>query len=318
MQQSGQPGGSGSTQSRYPDELVYAAAALYYQQEKKQADVATELGTSRATVSRLLDEARRRGIVQIHVIPPRPADGGEIARRAADALGVDDVHLCPPIPAGSPGAALASGLAVPLGRIGLRPGDVMLVSSGRTVHAVSRSALPSLPGVVVVPTIGGHDEPQSWYQPNEIVRQFAARVGGVPRFIFAPALPSAALYDTLMTDPSVRDVLDLWSTARCAVLGVGAAPLERDSLPKFVTPTNELLASVGDVCSRFYDQEGTALPFPGSDHLVAITLDALREVPTRIAVAYGVEKIPALRAGAGAGYFNELVTDVATAAEIAP
>ena len=50
--------------------LLYAAAKLYYTDDATQAEVAAQLGTSRATVSRLLAEAKRRGIVRIEVVPP--------------------------------------------------------------------------------------------------------------------------------------------------------------------------------------------------------------------------------------------------------
>lgn len=299
--------------SRFPDEVLYAAATRYYLEDRNQSQVAAELGTSRATVSRLLAEARRRGIVKIEVVPPAQLDGEELADHTARTLGLHAVHLCPPIRSELPGPALASALGPALTRLNLQPGDAMLISSGRTMHAVSLTELPTLPGVVVVPTIGGHDEPDSWYQPNEIIRQFAARVGGTPRFIFAPAMPSAALYDSLINDADMRDVLSLWNRARCAVLGVGAPPLSRDSLPRFVTLTPEMRSAVGDVCSRFYDNAGKPLPFPGSEHLIATALQTLHSIPVSIAVAYGPSKIAAIVAGAAAGYFNELVTDTATA-----
>ena len=61
--------------ARFPPELMYAAARLYYLEDKNQAAVAEHLGTSRATVSRLLSEARRAGIVRIDVaLPGRRAD----------------------------------------------------------------------------------------------------------------------------------------------------------------------------------------------------------------------------------------------------
>lgn len=300
----------------FSDEMLYAAARLYYLDEHNQAQIAAELATSRATVSRLLSEARRRGIVRIEVVPPARADGPQLSEQAAAALGLKAVHLTPPIRPEVPGPALAAALGPALSRLDLAPGDAVLVSSGRTMHAVSQSDLPSLPGVVVVPTIGGHDEPEPWYQPNEIIRQFAARVKGTPQFIFAPAMPSAALFASLMRDDSMRAVVALWKRARCAVLGVGSPPLDRDSLPRFVSTTARLRSAVGDVCSRFYDRDGTPLRFPGSQRLIATELDTLRAIPVSIAVAYGANKVAAIVAGARAGYFNELVTDAATASAL--
>ena len=69
----------------------------------------------------------------------------------------------------------------------------MLVSSGRTIYEVARFELPRLPGVVVAPTVGGTDQPEAWFQTNEITRLVAERIGGRPTFLFAPALPGPDL-----------------------------------------------------------------------------------------------------------------------------
>lgn len=308
--------GGGRTSPGSSVSLMYAAASMYYLEDANQAEIASRLGTSRPTVSRLLAEARRRGIVRIEIIAPPETHAAGLADRTAAALGVRAVHVTPSVPPGLGGASLAPAVSTALAGAGLRAGDVLLVSSGRTVFEVSQAELPQLPGVLVAPTIGGHDEPESWYQPNEIVRHLAAKVGGAPQFLFAPAMPSRTLYDSLVADDSIRRVFDLWAMAKCVILGVGAPPLSRSSLPRFVERGASLRGAVGDVCSRFYDRSGRAVPWPGADRLIALSLEALRNVPVGIAVAYGEGKVAALVAGARVGYFNELVTDAPTAAAL--
>src|SRR5687768_14576908 len=66
---------------RFSPQLLYTAATLYYVQDATQAEIADRLGTSRATVSRLLSEARRQGIVRIEVIEPVEADTALLAER---------------------------------------------------------------------------------------------------------------------------------------------------------------------------------------------------------------------------------------------
>ena len=56
------------------------ASRLYYLDDLTQAEIARRLGTSRESVSRLLSEARRQGIVQIEISPPAPVDAEELAR----------------------------------------------------------------------------------------------------------------------------------------------------------------------------------------------------------------------------------------------
>ena len=293
-------------------DLMYAAATLYYLEDVTQAEVAAQLKVSRATVSRLLSEARRQGIVRIEVVSPAGPADTDLAARTADALGLRAVHLAGSA-AGS-GATLSPALSAALVRVGLQPGEILLVSTGRTVYEAVRAELPQLPGVLLAPTIGGQDESEPWYQSNEIIREAAARVGGRPTFLYAPALPGRKLYRSLLGDPSTRRVLALWENARCVVLGVGGAPLTRASIPGFVpTDAVSLREAVGDVCSRFYDRDGRPVAFPGNDRLMAIGLEVLQRVPVGIAVAFGAEKVGGIVAGARAGYFNELVTDTSTA-----
>lgn len=309
----------------FPASLLYAAAKLYYNEDATQAEVAAQLGTSRATVSRLLAEAKRRGIVRIEVVPPDGIGSGDVAAQLTRALSLNTVHLSHPLPHPGPGrthvdvmgSALAPAVARALAAAGLLPGDVLLVSSGRTVYEVAQYELVDLPGVLVAPTVGGNDQPEEWYQTNEITRLVANRVNGRPNYLFAPALPGPDLHPSLINDPSIQRVLSLWPRARCALMGVGAPPLMRSDIPRFVpTESSSLRAAVGDVCSRFFDRTGEAVEFDGSDRLIAVELEALRHVPVTIAVAIGKDKIESIIAGARGGYFNQLVTDPATAAAI--
>lgn len=311
--------------SHFAPSMLYAAAKMYYHEESTQAEVAAQLGTSRATVSRLLSQARRQGIVRIQVIAPGNHARADLAEELASTLGLHRVFLSAPLPA--PGSAKAaedtigSLLAPAVGRalsaVGLVPGDILLVSSGRTMYEVSGYDLPGLAGVLVAPTVGGHDQPEGWFQTNEITRRVAARLGGRATYLFAPALPGPDLYDTLRGDPAIQRVLHLWPRARCVLMGVGAPPMLRQQLPQFVpTSSPSLLEAVGDVCARFYDRDGEPVSFPGGERLIAVELADLQKIPASIAVASGSDKIVSIVAGARARYFNQLVTDPMTAQQI--
>lgn len=300
---------------RFSPQQMYAAAQLYYLADATQAEIAERLGTSRATVSRLLSEARRQGIVRIEVVEPVAVSTADLAAAAAAALGIDAVHLSPFSAEGALGTVLAPVLAAVLGNLGLRGGDSLLVSSGRTVFEVAQGGLPALPGVQVAPTVGGQDEPEAWYQTNEITRMVAAKIGGTPSFLYAPALPGPELHERLLEDPSIKGVLELWERAKCALLGVGAPPTTHRALPKFVA-VDAVSDAVGDICSRFYDRAGDDVPYPGSERLMATSLARLRRIPACIALAVGKEKVGGLIAGARAGYFNQLITDPPTAAAV--
>ncbi|MER6172001.1 sugar-binding domain-containing protein [Streptosporangium sp. NPDC001681] len=299
---------------RFPVELMYAAASQYYLEDATQADIATRLGVSRATVSRLLTEARKLGIVEIRVHRPTAFEEGVLAADVADALGIQRVHLVPKVGGPALGPWLAPGLARALATVGLEPGDIVLVSSGSTVYECARENLGHFPGVTIAPAVGGKEDPQPWFQTNETTRLLAERVGGVPAYLYAPALPGPELFYSLKHEPSVRKVMDLWGQAKCAIVGVGSPPLMRQVVPTFVPRDAESLReAVGDVCSRFYDRDGEPVGYPSSERLVATGVEELRRIPFSIAVAVGPEKVLSIIAGAKGGYFNQLVTDALTA-----
>lgn len=318
-------GGGRHHGAHFAPSLLYAAARMYYEEDANQAEIAARLGTSRATVSRLLSEARRQGIVRITVTPPVAADSQQLGDRVASSLGLQKVFLSSPSPLplgprpseGLLGSVLAPAVSRALSEARLFPGEVLLVSSGRTVFEISGYELPQLPGVVVAPTVGGTDQPESWFQTNEITGRIAANIGGRPMYLFAPALPGPDLYSSLRDDPSIQRVLGLWPQARAVLTGVGAPPLLRTQLPQFV-PIEEgpLREAVGDVCSRFFDRNGSPVEFPGSERLIALRLSDLQQIPIVIAVAAGPDKVAPLVAAARAGYFNQLVTDPLTAEQI--
>ncbi len=303
---------------RFSDEMLHVAARLYYLEDATQAQVAKVLGTSRPTVSRVLAEARARGIVQIRVQDPRAADLERSGATLGEALGLRRVWVGERIFDQPVGRALGPQVGHALRAAHLGPDDVLLVSSGISVYEAAQTDLPALPGVIVAPCVGGTDEPEAQYQTNEITRLLAAQVGGVPSFLYAPALPRPELVGPLLTEPSIRRIVGYWARADCALMGVGAPPGLRTSMPS-ILPTDDPLFRdrvIGDIATRPYDAQGRPVPFPGSDRLLAISLEELRAIPACIAIAAGQEKVPSIVAGARAGYFNQLVTDIDTTTAI--
>lgn len=297
------------------DELLVRAATLYYLQDATQAEIAAVLGTSRSSVSRLLSLARSRGIVQIEVHDPGVDRDRVLRERLCDTLGLAQVWVTPTVGGHPNGPVLAAAVGEALLEAGLRRGDAVLVSSGSTLYEVSRQVgLPSLPGVVMVPTVGGQDEPQAWYQTNEITRTLALACHAHPVFLNVPVMPGPQLYRSLMNDPSVMPVMQRWHDARCALIGIGAPLATRTSLPSVLPNDDALLgAAVGDICQRPYDRNGQPVPFAGSDRMVAMQLEALRRVPSSVGVAVGRNKVQSIVVAARAGYVNRLVTDRETA-----
>ena len=304
----GRDEGGGVLESSIDLQLLHRAASAYYSDGLRQAEVAQRLGISRPTVSKLLAEARRIGMVRIEVLDVPSEDLTELAREVREMLGVEKVLIAP----GDQRTRDYRGLGALLGE------EVLLISSGTTTHAVSRvPGLPELPGVIVAPTVGGQQEPDPTFQTNEIVRTFSDRTGAQPQFIFAPALPSPSLWSSLQADPSFRSITELWGRARVLVTGIGSPYDERAALTSVVPREDPSLGGAsGDVCLYFYDEAGETIEFPGSDRLIRPSLEQLRAIPSSIALAADPAKAVSIRAGARTGLFTTLVTDAPTAEAI--
>lgn len=299
-------------------QLLHRAASAYYSDGLRQAEVAQRLGISRPTVSKLLAEARRIGMVRIEVLDVPSEDLTELAREVRELLGVEKVLIAPGDQRSRDYRGLGDLLGEELRRLALRRGEVLLISSGTTTHAVSRvPGLPELPGVIVAPTVGGQQEPDPTFQTNEIVRTFSDRTGAQPQFIFAPALPSPSLWSSLQADPSFRSITELWGRARVLVTGIGSPYDERAALTSVVPREDpSLRGASGDVCLYFYDEAGETIEFSGFDRLIRPSLEQLRAIPSSIALAADPAKAVSIRAGARTGLFTTLVTDAPTAEAI--
>lgn len=308
-----QPTSAPRNADRSEDEL-YRAAWLYYEEGATQAQIAAELDVSRPTVSRLLAEARRCGIVRISVVRPTTAVTRGLGERLEAELGLQRVHLAPGSQADHIGTGLGGAAEEAIRDMSLQPGQVLVLASGQAVYQVVQSVRADLTSVTVVPGVGGQSEPEPWHQTNEILRLAASNLGATPQFLFAQAMPSAGVYRALQEDPSFVAIKQRWSHAAACLVGVGAPTATRTSLASSVPHRHPSLhRAVGDVCLHFYDASGNLLEFPGSDRMISIGTDELRSIPQRVAVAAGAHKARSIAAGAALGFFNRLVTDEETA-----
>ncbi len=296
-------------------QLLHRAASAYYVDGVRQAEVAERLGVSRPTVSKLLAEARRIGMVRFEVLEPPTADLPDLAARLQEVLGVRSVRIAPGNQVQRDYRGIGDLLGEELRSLDLQRGEVLLISSGKTTYAVSgMPGLPELPGVVIAPTVGGQQETDPSFQTNEIVRRFADRTRAEPKFMFAPASPSEQLWESLQADPSFREITDLWARARAVVVGIGEPYQGRAALTS-VVPRDEpaLVPAVGDINLHFYDIDGHPVSYPGSELLVRPPRELLNALPTSIAMAAGERKAPSILAGARTGLYTTLLTDEPTA-----
>ncbi|WP_026293842.1 sugar-binding transcriptional regulator [Saccharibacillus kuerlensis] len=299
--------------------LSIEAARLYYLSDYSQQDIAVRLGVSRPTVSRLLQYAKENGFVRISISDPLEdldALGAELARR----FGLQAARVCysPQNEYREIRQSVAAAAAEYLEET-IQDGDIIGITWGTTMHALALS-LKHKPvrGVEIVQLKGGVSHSQVPTYAAETANLFAEAFGTIARYLPLPVIfDSFELKRMVEEDRHIQRIIELGRQANVAVFTVGT--VEEDALlfklGYFDDKQRRMLqaAGAGDICSRFFDDQGKICSEEVNARTVGIDLEELRRKEKAILVAGGPRKIRAIRAALTGRYANILVTDQFTA-----
>lgn len=301
------------------EKMAITAVKLYYQSGYSQSDIATELGLSRPSVSRLLQYAKEQGYVRIEIFDPIE-DQSQLSQKLATAYHLKDVCIANvPIDdeqeikkyIGKRGAQYLDEI--------VQDGDIIGVGWGTTMHCLSHALTPHpLRGAQIVQLEGGITLSTGETYANEILERFAKNYETIAQSLPLPVLfDSKIVKDMVYKDRHVKRVLELGRNANIALFSVGTV---RDTALFFrlgYADMNEKeflkTHAVGDICSRFFDKDGNISSTALNDRTVGISLDRLRSKEYSILLAGGEAKIASIRAALKGGYANVLITDHITA-----
>ncbi len=259
----------------------------------------------------MLQRARSDGIVRIEISELVAVDEMSAALRRH--LGLKAAAVVE-----TPSANALAALAGPVGELlldaGLKPGSVLAVGWGRAIRAILGAGLPPVPGLHIVPATGGMQQHLPHFQVNEFVRLAAEQTGGVPHFIHAPYLPSAATRAAFLADPAIAESVALWDRIDVALVGIGLPHAQNSPEASAATPDEQALVSaVGDVIRHYVDAEGRLIDWDGEGRMIAASPGQLSRTPLVIGAAIGADKVDAILGAVRAGFVSALVTDVRTA-----
>ncbi|HTO24095.1 MAG TPA: sugar-binding domain-containing protein [Spirochaetia bacterium] len=304
-------------------ELMVSVARMYYQRGLKQEEIAKRVKVSRASVSLLLAEARRRGIVEITIRNPLE-DHAELSRKLAAEFGLQRCVVAPTsIRETDILIDLTASRAAEIFDEEARSGDTVGIAWGRTCYSFMDryQARGFLHGMQVLPMIGGSNRNLARYQLNEMVRSFAEKLQATPSFIHAPALAASREdYELYMGSSSMRAVSEAWSRIDLAVVSVGAPPVSQEFdgsrvLRRRATTAPDALP-IGDICARYFDVHGRFVEDDLSGRIIGISVESLRRIPKILCVVGGLEKAYSLLGALKTGLITILVTDETTATAV--
>ena len=300
--------------------LLGRVARMYYELGLTHQEIADALGLSRIRVTRLLAEARETGMVEIIVHVDESLFATEEQALMAR-FGLRQVWIAPavddPVKASRALAAVgAEALASVIDK------DSTVAVGLSTAVASVVAAFPERPlGARFVPITGSGSGLANGANPHELALALAQRTKGSAFHLPAPLVAaSREAAESANADPGVRDVLSRAAGASTLIAGIGGT---RDTggilLGSLGDEERQRLLSagaVGDIGGRFFDASGAPVTGELDARVVGLSLDELRAIPNRLAIAAGEPKLDALRVALTTGLVNMLVTDSATAAAL--
>ncbi|QRM57973.1 bifunctional sugar-binding transcriptional regulator/dihydroxyacetone kinase subunit DhaK [Sinorhizobium sp. BG8] len=302
---------------RYGDDPYVWACWLYYEEGRTQHDIADIMGISRATVNSYLADARSRGIVNISLEPSRLSSLA-IAQELKRHFGL---HDCLVVPSDDGSRALIDRLGTAGGQAVaklLKSGDTLAVAWGRTVLAIAENTSSSdLQDVTVVQATGG-TRASFPYTPELCASAMAQATGARLINLTAPAIvASATVQKAFLQEALIEEQFAALAGANKALFSVSSLrPNSTIHTSGFFESVSiqEYLAknAVGVLAGRFIDSQGQPVPGPLDERTIGISLDMLKQIRMRIAVAGGFDKVPAILGALRGGYVSVLITDAAT------
>lgn len=309
--------------TRTEDRLLLEVAHLYYEEYLTQNEIATQLHLSRPKVSRLLKEARERGLVKILILDPY-ADLAKLEKellsrfrlkavRVSRAPAADDILV-------KQAAAQEAAAFIPRFLV---PGDIIGVSWGTSLYELVRT-FPALPlrNTTVVQLNGGVDNANTRNHASEIVQGLAQRLQAEAYSLPCPAIVGEPEIRTaFLQDERLARVLELGRKATKALVSVGVPGPQSVLVQAGYFSDDDIAAlkakgAVGDICSRYFDINGQVCDPALDNRTIGVSLEELRQIPCVIAIAAGVGKGKGLLGALHGSYIDVLITDAVTATEV--
>jgi len=305
------------------DQMQVRVAWLYHMEGLTQAEVADRLKITRLRVNRLLIEARANGLINIS-LNSSLAGCIRLEQTLVEQCGLKDAVIVP--------TPQQVDLVAPI--IGRAAGEYVSrlletkqlrgfgVGWGATLRETIRHVRPSRHPKLVVSSMMGGLTYGIELNTFETASDLASRIGAQCHYLAAPIYAGTPQSrDTIVAQDVFREAFERIAATDAAILSVGdlsrRSLLIRNGLPPDVTPQDlHKRGAVGDILGQFIDGGGRPIDHSINRRAIALSLDALREMPTVILASGGTNKSRIIAGALTAKLISVLICDERTAAAV--
>ena len=311
-----------SDNTRYS--LKLKALKMLYNGNYSHTEIAKSLNISRVTLNKLLEEAKKDGMVRIEVVDVRNTGNNfsteiELCKKfklknvvLTDCSGLDEETT---------NAKIARNAAEIFDRY---IGNKMSVGLtwGSTIKAMTSmvSERQNLNGITVYSMVGATENSNISFQPTIIAQKLAEKLHATLKINTAPFLcSSASLCKQLKNEPHIAKVLKTANTNDINIVGIGKTPSIGLKTPNGTTYNQKTIeelrecGAVGDIGGIYFDINGKICKTDINNRAVSINLNDLKKHDMVIGVGGGKGKERSILGALRGGFIDVLVTDLQTA-----
>jgi len=296
-------------------------AWMYYVEGLTQSEIADTLGIGRVTVVRNINEALAQREVRIWLTGPI-TECLELEKELKAEFGLNDAIVVPEPSQPSHVNKVIGAAAGMYVTDQLKDNICLGVGWGATLYeSLQTLAGRELKGVEIVSLLGGIVQAKR-FNPADFAWQFANTVGADCYLLAAPALvDSPRTREALIERCGLKDVIDRSAKMDLALLSVGTMAAQSTSFKLGFLNDDERLSlikkgAVGDLLYNFFDANGSLVKHPVNDRVMSMPIERLKQVPRRVMISGGAEKVDALLGGLKLVNCNVLITNEATALQL--
>lgn len=299
-------------------------ANMYYELNMTQTEIANKLSTSRFKVSKLLQEAKNKHVVEITINKPnnRVYDLESELKETFNlkAAIVLDNKVLPYeeilYSLGKVGAKYVNSLIKENSTIGVLWGKTLL---NLVKHLKPQKKLP----ITAVQIVGAAAKNKNILDAQELIRYIANIYGGNSKYLYAPLyIDNDYARKALMHEPVISDTLFFANKSDIILTGIGTidAMFSSTLWSNYLEKNNEYdlstLNAVGCIYGRVYNNLGEELDIDINKKIVGIDTPSIKRTEHVIGIASGKFKAKSILGALRGRYINTIITDDSTASKV--
>ena len=299
-------------------QLAVRVARLYYFQAMTTAAIAEEMGTSRATVSRLLSHAMEHGLVEIRIHDPDEPSRG-LEQQIKQRYSLRSIQVVPVTASAGEKESLRRVAAHAAAYVStlMAPSTVLGLAWGTTVAAIADHLMPKHVRDVDVVQLNGSSTGLGMVNSfgESLVSRFAQNYGGSAHGFPVPAFfDYAETRSALWRERSIKSIRALQESASVILFSIGVKETgsyvhTSGYLSKQDVQGLQKEGVVGDIATVFFRDDGSWRDVSLNARSSGPDLDRFPRAAHSICVVSGKGKVPGVRAALRGGFINELVID---------